>query len=120
MARRVRATVAALAAAVQTAAAGAAPLPPFWQALAVCETGGRWDWGARHRHLEGRQYEGGLGFYAGTWRAWAGAVGVLHRYPHAYLAPARVQVRVGRYGLARGGYWGCLEQHPEIRRLGGR
>ncbi len=88
-------------------------IPAFWRRLAECETGGRWDWG-RHahsptrRHLEGTRFEGGLGFAATTWQVWAKAVRVLDEYPHAWMAPPRIQVRVGAYGLRRGGYWGCL------------
>jgi hypothetical protein len=81
---------------------------PDWYAVARCETGGRWDWGAKRRPAEGHTYEGGVGFYWGTWRKWAGELGLLGRYPHAYLAPARVQIRVAQYGWERGGYWGCL------------
>lgn len=95
-------------------------MPAFWAALARCETSSRWDWGAQHRLGEGHTYEGGVGFYWLTWRTWAQHVGVLARYPHAYLAPPMVQVRVGRYGLAHRGYWGCLHSHPEIYRLPGR
>lgn len=95
-------------------------MPAFWQALANCETGGRWDWGRYRRPKEGPLYEGGVGFAASTWQAWAGSVGVLHRYPHAYLAPPLVQVRVGRYGLERRGNWGCLHAHPWIYSLPGR
>lgn len=121
-----RAALCAAAALVagQKATAAAPRVPAFWSALAQCETGGRWDWGSRHgtrrRVNEGSVYEGGLGFYAATWRAWAGAVGVVRQFPHAYVAPPAVQVRVARYGLARGGYWGCLHQHPHIYRLPGR
>jgi hypothetical protein len=89
-------------------------VPRFWQRLAQCETGGRWDWGRLasspdRRHLEGTSFEGGLGFAATTWQAWAGAVHVLDEYPRAWMAPPRVQVRVGAYGLRRGGSWGCLD-----------
>lgn len=94
-------------------------MPPFWAALAKCETGGLWDWGSKRRPHEGHLYEGGVGFYWASWRLWAAAVGVLGRYPHAYMAPPMVQVRVGRYGLARGGRWGCLS-HAWIWRLPGR
>jgi hypothetical protein len=87
----------------------------FWQRLAQCETQGRWNWGkyagtARRRYAEGRTFEGGLGFYAGTWREWAKAVHVLGRYPHAWMAPPAIQVEVAAYGLRRGGYWGCLHR----------
>jgi hypothetical protein len=90
----------------------------FWTAVGSCETGHiglpddgppRWDWGARRRPREGRVYEGGVGFYWATWAAWARELGLLARYPHAYLAPPRVQIRVAEYGRrVHGGYWGCL------------
>jgi hypothetical protein len=88
-------------------------MPAFWQRLAECETGGRWDWGRyahspARRHLEGTSFEGGFGFAATTWQLWAKAVRVLDRYPHAWMAPPRVQVKVAAYGLERGGSWGCL------------
>ena len=66
-----------------------ARVPTFWERLATCETGHigqpadgrpRWNWGE---------------------------LGLLRLYPHAYLAPPPVQVRVAEYGFARGGYWGC-------------
>lgn len=81
---------------------------PFWNAVARCETGGRWDWGARHRHGEGHSFEGGVGFAASTWRAWASDVRLLAKYPHAYQAPRLVQIAVAEYGYAHDGYWGCL------------
>ena len=96
-----------------------AHVPTFWERLATCETGHigtagdgrpRWDWGAHHRHLEGTRYEGGVGFYSGTWTLWAGELGLVRRYPHAYLAPPVVQVLVAEYGLAHGGYWGCTRR----------
>ncbi len=104
----VSALVLLLALVLTPAAAASSRVPAFWQNLANCETGGRWDWGAHHRPAEGHTYEGGLGFYYRTWTLWASAVGVFGRYPHAYMAPPLVQVRVGRYGLAHHGYWGCL------------
>jgi hypothetical protein len=95
--------------------AGAAQtgVPAFWRNLAQCETGGRWDWGKyagtpSQRPAEGFTYEGGLGFYAGTWDTWRIEVNV--RYDHAWQAPPAVQVRVARWGLAHGGYWGCLNR----------
>jgi Iap family predicted aminopeptidase len=58
--------------------------------------------------MQGPTYEGGVGFYVGTWRWWAGELGLFRRYPHAYMAPARVQMTVAEYGLTRHrGYWGC-------------
>jgi hypothetical protein len=85
----------------------------FWMRVGSCETGGGgpalWDWGARHRPNEGTEYEGGVGFAASTWRAWARALGLSARYPHAWMAPPLVQMRVAQYGLGLGGYWGCLQ-----------
>ncbi|CAB4695113.1 MAG: hypothetical protein F2663_04810 [Actinobacteria bacterium] len=94
-------------------AAASEKVPHFWKRVAHCETGGKWNWGQfahsnHRRQLEGTSYEGGLGFYVGTWRTWARAVHVLTRYPHAYMAPPVIQVKVARYGLARGGYWGSI------------
>lgn len=84
----------------------------FWTRVGSCETGSggppKWDWGAERRPGEGSSYEGGVGFAASTWRLWASALGLLRRFPHAYLAPAAVQMRVAQYGLGKGGYWGCL------------
>jgi len=118
---RARAAVVAVASAVLLGIAAAAHAEPaaevsiFWQRLAQCETGGRWDWGRfagtpRRRHLEGTRFEGGLGFAASTWRAWAKAVHVLDEFPHAWMAPPPVQVRVAAYGLRLGGNWGCLHR----------
>lgn len=89
----------------------------FWWTVGTCETGHigesgdgapRFDWGRYHRQLEGSAYEGFVGFAASTWRLWAGHLGLLGRYPHAYLAPPAVQALVAAYGLSVGGYWGCL------------
>lgn len=85
-------------------------MPRFWQSLAYCETGGRWDWGAHHRPGEGARFEGGLGFSAGTWTLWSRQVGVA--FTHAWQAPPAVQVYVAAWGLAHGGYWGCLRTVP--------
>ncbi len=81
----------------------------FWDNVARCETGQRWDWGAQHRAGEGHTYEGGVGFYWQTWQAWARELGLLRRYPHAYLAPKLVQIQVAEYGLrVHNGYWGAI------------
>jgi hypothetical protein len=92
------------------AAPAHASVSEFWRSLAQCETGGRWDWGARNRPGEGPRFEGGLGFYAGTWATWRVQVGV--PYVHAWQAPPSVQIRVAAWGLAHGGYWGCLRNVP--------
>lgn len=83
----------------------------FWQRLAQCETGGRWDWGkyagtSSVRPGEGSTFEGGVGFYAPTWTLWRRQLRV--SYEHAWQAPPAVQMRVAAWGLAHGGYWGCL------------
>jgi hypothetical protein len=118
---RARAALVALAAAAvlclapASGAQRASGVSVFWQRLAQCETGGRWDWGryagtSRARSAEGTSFEGGLGFAASTWQLWARAVHVLDEFPHAWMAPPPVQVRVAAYGLRRGGYWGCLHR----------
>ena len=69
---------------ILTPAAAAHYVPPStWTALANCETGGNW----QHRNST---YQGGLGFYYGSWDA--------YRYrgmPHeAYNATRRQQIKV--------------------------
>lgn len=96
------------------AQAGGTPgVSPFWAAVQRCEepaTG----WTTRGSH-----YEGGVGFYVGTWRLWAGELGLVKRYPHAWMAPPAVQARVAHFGYVRGGYWGCIHDHASIRALPG-
>ena len=92
------------------AAPAQAGVPGFWRSLAHCETGGRWDWGSRHRPGEGPAFEGGLGFYSSTWTLWRQQLGV--SFVHAWQAPPEVQVTVAAWGLAHGGYWGCLRNVP--------
>ncbi len=85
--------------------------PAFWVRDAICETGWNppdWRYGAPGHHGDGSGYEGGIGFAPSTWRWWAGVLGHLHRYPHAYLAPAWVQAAVAQYGLDHYGRWGCV------------
>lgn len=106
-----RFAVALLAAYILTLAGAVkahAKLPPatlaFWDRVARCETGGNWQ-------MSGSTYEGGVGFYWATWRWWASELGLLERYPHAYMAPRTVQIRVAEYGLnTHRGYWGCLHR----------
>lgn len=63
------------------------------------------------RPLEGSRYEGGTGFAASTWRAWAGELGLVRRFPHAYQAPRIVQIAVSDYGWrAHRGSWGCMSK----------
>jgi len=86
-------------------------IPHFWQSVAQCETGSRWDWGkyadtSARRPGEGTTFEGGLGFYASTWTLWRTQIHI--GYSHAWEAPAIVQVKVAAWGLEHGGYWGCL------------
>ncbi len=73
-----------------------------WDQLALCETGGRWDWGSQYTNPT---FEGGIGFYHGTWLAYRPA-----GYPeHAYQATRVEQINVGRRVLAAAGpsAWGC-------------
>jgi len=96
-------------------ASASQPLSPatvrYWTAVGSCETGGggppKWDWGSKHRPGEGTLYEGGLGISSRAWQIWAAELGLLSLYPHAFEAPALVQIRVADYGKAHNGYWGC-------------
>jgi hypothetical protein len=86
-------------------------VPKFWVRVAKCETDGRWDWGkyadsASRRPGEGTTFEGGLGFYSGTWTLWRRQIHV--GYQHAWQAPPAIQAEVAAWGLEHGGYWGCM------------
>jgi hypothetical protein len=83
-----------------------------WTAVAACETGGggppKWNWGSKNRPGEGALFEGGVGFSAYMWKVWAGQIGILARYPHAYDAPPLVQMQVAEYGVETDQVtWGC-------------
>jgi hypothetical protein len=66
-----------------------------WDRLAKCETGGNW----RHRNST---YQGGLGFYHGSWDAYRPK-----RFPReAYLASREEQIVVGKRIRADVG-WGA-------------
>lgn len=119
--RRLRylSTLAILGLIVAVAAAHAGGLQPLgaktarhWTAVAVCETGSggapKWDWGSKHRPGEGAVFEGGLGISAFMWKVWAGELGLLTQYPHAYDAPPLVQMQVAQYGVTtHHAAWGC-------------
>ena len=60
---------------------------PKWDELAECESGGRWD--TVDSGPDG--YDGGLGIYRGTWRAFGGA----EFAPNAGLATREQQIIVG-------------------------
>lgn len=67
-------------------------VPAVWQALAECESGGKWD------DTEG-MFEGGIQFLNSTWLANGGG-----RYArHAYQATPAEQVAIGRVVLDRDG-----------------
>ncbi len=86
-------------------------VPEPWSSLADCESGSwdansvpmpgtaRWDYGAPggfvHDGFE--SYDGGLNFAPSTWTWGASELGYDGEFPHAYQAPARVQVEVGRW-----------------------
>jgi len=73
----------------------------YWDRVAQCETGRRWQ-------APGPTYQGGVGFYWATWDWWARELGLHRRYPDAHLAPRLVQIRVADYGRrVHRGYWGC-------------
>ena len=119
--RRLRylSTLAILGLIVAAAAAHASGLQPlgakttrYWTAVAACETGSggapKWDWGSKHRPSEGTLFEGGLGISALMWKVWAGELGLLTQYPHAYDAPPLVQMQVAQYGVTtHHAAWGC-------------
>jgi hypothetical protein len=77
-----------------------------WDALAACESGGRWN------TIDGaaEPYDGGLGIYRQTWRAFGG----LEFAPNAGLATREEQIIVGqRIYNTYGGWsqsWGCARQ----------
>ena len=72
-----------------------------WDELAQCESGGRWD--TVDRGPDG--YDGGLGIYRGTWRAYGGT----EFAPNAGLATRDQQITVGMRIYADLGWdpWGC-------------
>jgi len=74
---------------------------PHWDELAQCESGGRWD--TVDQGSDG--YDGGLGIYRGTWRAFGG----LQYAPNAGLATREQQIIVGMRIYASLGWdpWGC-------------
>ena len=91
--------------AAQTASARS-DVPSFWQRLAHCETGGRWDWGAQHRAGEGATFVGGLGIYEPNWEAWRGHVGVAGP---AWRATPAEQAKVAAWGWVHvRAWWGCF------------
>ncbi|MFI5053065.1 MAG: transglycosylase family protein [Acidimicrobiia bacterium] len=74
---------------------------PHWDTLAECESGGRWD--TVDQAPNG--YDGGLGIYRGTWRAFGGT----EFAPNAGLATREQQIIVGMRIYAALGWdpWGC-------------
>jgi hypothetical protein len=74
---------------------------PHWDQLAECESGGRWD--TVDSGPDG--YDGGLGIYRGTWRAFGGA----EFAPNAGLATREQQIQVGMRIYQKLGWdpWGC-------------
>jgi hypothetical protein len=89
-----------------------AKLVKHWTAIGACETGGggppKWDWGSKHRPGEGALFEGGLGISALMWKVWAGELGLIVQYPHAYDAPPLLQMQVAEYGARiHHATWGC-------------
>ena len=117
--RRLALQAVAILGLASAAAAHASGLPVLsakavqhWTAVAECETGGggppKWDWGSKHRPGEGALYQGGLGISTLMWKVWAGELGLLERYPHAYDAPPLVQIQVADYGVrTHDATWGC-------------
>lgn len=85
----------------------------YWIGVGRCEQRGNGIFGVQW-NFPGPKYQGGLGFYSGTWDWWAselnpGGRSVLSRFPNAGDAPWRVQIWVADYGLkTHNGYWGCI------------
>lgn len=69
-------------------------IPWPWDALAECESGGRWDYNGSSG------FDGGLQFLPSTWVTASQLIGVNSRYQFAWQAPAIVQVRVAQAWLA--------------------
>jgi resuscitation-promoting factor RpfB len=74
---------------------------PKWDELAQCESGGRWD--TVDSGPDG--YDGGLGIYRGTWRAFGGT----EFAPNAGLATREQQIIVAQRIYDKLGFdpWGC-------------
>jgi len=74
---------------------------PHWDELAQCESGGRWD--TVDSGPDG--YDGGLGIYRGTWKAFGGT----EFAPNAGLATREQQIIVGMRIYKQLGWdpWGC-------------
>jgi uncharacterized protein YabE (DUF348 family) len=74
---------------------------PKWDELANCESGGRWD--TVDSGPDG--YDGGLGIYRGTWKAFGGT----EFAPNAGLATREQQIIVGMRIYEKLGWdpWGC-------------
>jgi uncharacterized protein YabE (DUF348 family) len=74
---------------------------PKWDELAQCESGGRWD--TVDSGPDG--YDGGLGIYRGTWRAFGGT----EFAPNAGLATREQQIIVAQRIYEKYGFdpWGC-------------
>ena len=74
---------------------------PHWDELAQCESGGRWD--TVDSGPDG--YDGGLGIYRGTWKAFGGT----EFAPNAGLATREQQITVGMRIYKQLGWdpWGC-------------
>ena len=93
-----------------------------WIRLAECESGNwidggasfesgsaRWDWakpGTEVPPWGTRIHHGGLQHHPDTWDWVAGDLGLLEQYPHAYDAPAEIQVQVATEVQRRQG-WGA-------------
>jgi hypothetical protein len=100
---------AALAVAILAVPAAAAPRPPLpahhalWLRVAQCEQPGNGYGGVNWQH-RGPRYEGGLGFYYGSWDAYKPK-----GYPdNAGDATWRQQMNVANRLWARAGWgWGC-------------
>ena len=106
MRRTIGAALAVAIIAVPAAAAARPPLPAnhdLWLRVAKCEQPGKGYGGVNWKH-QGPRYQGGLGFYSGSWDAYKPK-----GYPdNAGDATWRQQMIVANRLWARAGWgWGC-------------
>ena len=88
----------------------------FYDRLAQCETGGRWQHSTR-------SYTGGLGIARGTWQRWSNSSSAKGKTPayqvqvadniafHGHTADGVYKHPVGLWG------WGCIKRNAELQAL---
>lgn len=88
----------------------------FYDRLAQCETGGRWNHSTR-------SYTGGLGIARGTWIRWSNSTSATGKTPEYQV---QVADNIAFYGHTTDGVykypvgvygWGCVRRSPELQAL---